>query len=131
MNISLNGFKEYCTNIELYIELTPHCEEIFDVRWYTRRIQSALLLWLCAQQTATLVFYQTLSSISSQTFPKAFLIPSFKFSNVALKRRNIKFILRIDQKEEIEGIKCGEPRDQKILSSLSYAHAVFYCRMKS
>jgi len=97
----------------------------------TRRIQSALLLWLCSQQRATLVSCQTLSSISYQTFPKAFLIPSFKFPNVALQNRNIKFFLLIDPKEEIEGIRCGEPRDQKTLHSLSYAHAAFYCRMKS
>jgi hypothetical protein len=37
----------------------------------------------------------------------------------------------MDPKEEIEGIRCGEPRDQKTLYSLSYAHAVFYCCMKS
>jgi len=27
----LNGFKVYCTNIEWYIEMTTHCEGIFDV----------------------------------------------------------------------------------------------------
>jgi hypothetical protein len=95
------GIQKYILQkIEGRIELTHHCEQKFNVYWHTNGIRSALLLWMHPHLSSC----RTLSSISRQALPVAFPIPSFKFSNVALKRRNINFILHIDPKGESSGI---------------------------